>query len=143
VPPHRQRRQLQARNPALRALFERLDLGGAQIQAHDLVEQDRGFIARKAQIGEANLGHFLPCPHSGQRDGRVFAGGHRQMKIRRLIIEQEGHGLMNRAGLYQMIIIQHQHDRLGDGSDLVDQTCQNGVQWRLLCGLQRAQRLNP
>ena len=56
TPLHRNSRQLQARNPALRALLQRSDFVGGQAQPHGVVEKASRFGGGKAQVGGAQLG---------------------------------------------------------------------------------------
>jgi hypothetical protein len=65
APLHRQRGQLQRRDPALGTSLQRGDLVRRQRQPH-LVAQVRGrFVRREAQVGGADLDQLPPCPEPG------------------------------------------------------------------------------
>src|ERR671934_256582 len=57
----------------------------------------------------------------GQREGRVRAGGERQMEALRQPLEQEVHRMMDGVAPYGLILVKHQHDLPLELRQLVEQ----------------------
>lgn len=57
---HRERRQLQSRDPALGPRVQRLHIVGRKLQPHRVVEEDGGFVGREAKVAGTQLGDLVP-----------------------------------------------------------------------------------
>ena len=88
---------MQAGNPAFGATFQRGNVFGREVEAHDLVEKSGGFGGRKPQVGRTQLGHLPPGAQAGQGQRRILAGGDDQMHLRRLVLQQKGKNIVNRG----------------------------------------------
>ena len=84
----RERGQLQAGDPALGALLERLHVGRGEVEAHHLVEEVARLGRGEAQVGGAELGQLPAAAQPRQRQRRVGAGGHQQVQL----LRQRGRG---------------------------------------------------
>jgi len=132
MPLHRERGHLQAGNPAFGAGFQRGDLPGREVEAHDLVEEIGRLRGGEAQIGCTQLGHLPPAAQTGQGELRILTGGDDQAHLRRLVFEQKGQSLANRFGIHQVVVVKDEDEFPARGRDLVQergQECFDG--WRL------------
>ena len=64
---HGQRRHLQPGNPTLGAGFQGGNVGGGEIETHDLVKENGRFLSRKAQIRRTQLSKLAAHPQASQR----------------------------------------------------------------------------
>ena len=107
---HRERRQLERRDPPLGAPLQGGDVLRRQVQAHHVVEVGRGLVGREAQIGGADLDEFAATPQASQRQRRVGAAGDHQVHLRREVLQQEGHPVLHLACVDDVVVVEHQHD---------------------------------
>ena len=110
APLHRERRQLERGDPAFGAPLQRRDVLRRQVQAHHLVEVRRGLVGREAQVGGADLDELAARPQPSQRQRRVGAAGDHQVQLRREVLEQEGHPVVDVARVDDVVVVEHQHD---------------------------------
>ena len=80
---------------------------------------------------------------SGTRKWRVFTGGDDQMDLRRQVLEQKGEGLVNRVGVYHVVVVKDEDESVRDGGDFIEQGCQNRLGGGWLRGLEHSQRPCP
>ena len=137
---HRQGRQLQTRDPALRAGIQRSDIRGREVQPHNLIEKRRRLSQCETQVGRANLGQMIPRAQPGQGQRRVGAGEYDQMEVRRHVIEPEIEGLVDRPGGNNVVVVEDQREREIKRVELVDQRGQDRLPGRRLRGLKERQR---
>src|SRR5215813_14915916 len=75
----------------------------------------------EAQILETDL-HKLPThPEARQRQRRLFAAGDEQVKLRRRMLKPESHRLVDQRVAYEVVIVQHQQDRMGGVGQIVNE----------------------
>jgi hypothetical protein len=130
----RQSGQLQPGCPALGAFRQRRHLPLRQAHAHAHI-QERGRLLRgEAQIGGAQFGQLAAGAHPRQRQRRILAGGDDQVDRWRQVIEQEGESLVDGGRAHQVVVVQHQQARGGQGGQVVDQAGEDG------CGRRCGQR---
>ena len=130
-PLHRERRQLQRGDPSFGAPLQRCDIGCRQHQSHHLVEVLRGLAGRKAQIGGADLGELATPAQPGQRQRRIGAAGDHQVYLRGQMFQQEGHRVLHVARVDDVVVVEHQHDIVRDGVEVVKQSDQARLVRRL------------
>ena len=91
----RQRGELEAGDPALRALLERLHVGGIEVQLHRPVEELPCLVPGEAEVGAADLDELAAAAQPRQRQRRVGTGGHHQVQLTGEVLEQERDGLVH------------------------------------------------
>ena len=123
----RQGGQLQAGRPALGARHQRRHLPLRQAQPHARVQELGGLLGSEAQVGGAHLGQLAAGAQARQRQRRILAGGEHQVDRRRQMLEQEGDGGVDGRGAHQVVVVQHQQARLGQGGQVVDQAGEDGL----------------
>ena len=72
---HRQRRQLEGRDPALGPTLQRRHVRIGELETHRTVEVGNGLLGREAQVGGAHLDQLAAGSKPGQRQCRVGATG--------------------------------------------------------------------
>jgi hypothetical protein len=124
---HRQRRELQRRDPSLGTGFERVDVGRAQRQTHRLVEVARGFVRGEAQVGGANLAELAAGAQARQGQRRVGAAREHEVHVRCAVFEQERDRLVDLGRLDHVVVVEHEHHAGLARLDVVQQRRQRGV----------------
>ncbi len=121
MPPDAEGGQLQTRDPALSAPFQRRHLLRREVQPHHLVEKGCGLARGEAQVGRVQLAE-LPPP-AQQRDGQRGVGpaGEGQVHLRRHVVEQKGDRLVDGGCLDQVVVVQDEDKRLPYLGDVIDQ----------------------
>ena len=109
APTHRQRRQLEPRDPALGALVEGGDVLGGEAEAHHLVEEGVGLGRAEPQVRGPQLDQLAPGPQprQGQRGVRTRCHGHGH--LRREQAQQVLHRAMHGSGLEDVVVVERQH----------------------------------
>ena len=92
---HRERRELERRDPAFGAPLQRGDIARRQLQSHHFVEIGRGFVEREAKIGGPDLDEFAAGSEARQRQRRVGPAGDDQPDLRREVLHQVGHPVVD------------------------------------------------
>ena len=69
APLHRERGELQARDPAFGPRLQGRDVVGREVQPHHLVEEGGRLIGGEAQVGGPQLGQLAARPQAGQGQG--------------------------------------------------------------------------
>ena len=103
--------ELQAGDPALRAVLQRVHVGCGELQPHHLVEELPRLGWGEAQVGGAQLSELSATAQPGQRQRRIGPGRHDQMQLIREMVEQEGHRLVDLGRSDHVIVVEH-HDPL-------------------------------
>ncbi len=75
----------------------------------------------KAQVGAAQFGEVPPGAPSGQWQRWIGAGGQHQVQLGGQMLDQKVEQGVNLAGVYRMIIIQHQDDIFRYIGQIVDE----------------------
>ena len=94
---------------------------GVDCQAHRLVEVGGGLVGGEAQVGGADLEQLAPGAQARQRQGRVGAAGDHQVDLRRQVLEQERHRLVDLRRLDDVVVVEHQDQVVVDGVQVVEQ----------------------
>ena len=130
VPPPGEREggHLEPHGPTLGALLQRLDVGGRERQAHRLVQEVGGLLGGEAEIAGAQLGELAPGAQPREAERRVHPRGDHQVQARRQPVEQELQGPVDRRAVDGVIVVEHQHEIVGRGVDLVQQPGQDRLQ---------------
>ena len=117
----RHRGEPQAGGPALGALVQQLDVGGRQVQRELLVEQLLGLAGAELQLGRADLDQLARRAQPGERERRVDAGGDRDLQVARRVLEQERDRAVDELVVQLVVVVEHEHDAVGQLGELVDQ----------------------
>ncbi len=131
---HRERRELQGRDPSLGARLEHVDVGCVDGQPHLLVEVGGGFVGREAQVGGPVLEQLTARSQAGQRQGWVGAARDHEVHLRRKALDQERHRLVDLRRLDQVVVVEHEHQIVVHREQVVEQRRHDrlGVRLRLL-----------
>ncbi len=116
--------QLHAGCPTLDLLVQRVQFLAGQFERQAVAEEIHCFRVTEAQIGLADLiqtGFGAPVC---QVEGRVAACGDDHMHVRRLVLDEVIHDLVDRIQMDVLIIIQHQCNRCVDLAQAVQQDVQ-------------------
>jgi hypothetical protein len=116
----RQPGKLQAGDPPFRAGRQGGHAAGGEVEPGGLVQQRGRLLLGEAQVGGAQLGELPAGAQPGQRQRRVGAAGHHQPQRSRQVLQQEAERLVDRLGLDEVVVVQHQRGLLGPGGQLVD-----------------------
>ncbi len=81
----------------------------------------RSLAGREAQIGGADLDQFATPSQPRQRQRRVGAAGDHQVYLRGQVLQQEGHPVLHVARVDDVVVVEHQHDIVRDGVEVVKQ----------------------
>ena len=138
---HRERRQLDRGDPPLGAPLQRGDVLRRQVEPHHLVEVRRRLVGREAQIGGADLDELAAPAQPRQRQRRVGAAGEHQVDLRGQVLQQEGHPVLDLARLDDVVVVEHQHDVVRDGVEVVEQGGEDRLDRRRLGRLQERERV--
>ena len=111
-----------------------------QLQAHHPVEVRRGLVGREAQVGGADLDQLAARPQPGQRQRGIGAAGDHQVQPRRQVVEQERHPLLHLGRVDDVVVVEHQHDVVGDGAEVVEQRGEHRLDRGRLRRLQERER---
>lgn len=141
--PSRQRGQLQPGRPALGARFERGHERGVELQLHHVVEERLRFAGGEPQVGGAHLHELATRAQARQRQRRVGPRRHRERDVRRQVVEEEGHRLVDRGGVDDVVVVERHDGRTGDDVEIVDQADQHGVSRSGGAGLEQGERVDP
>jgi hypothetical protein len=108
-----------------------------QLKADRRAQQLGRLLKGEAQLALAQLGQLTAGPQPGQRQRRVSAASQHQPQRSWQVLQQEAERLVDRLGLDQVIVVQHQHDRIGHASQLVDQRGRHRLEGSRLLALQQ------
>ncbi len=136
---HRQRRELERGDPPLGTSHQRGDLVGRQRQPHHVAQVRRYLVGCEAQVGGADLDQLPAGAEPGEGEGRVYPGGDDQVDLRREVVQQEGHPVVDVPRLDHVVVVEDQHEVVLDGLELVEQGGEDLVDRRLR-GLQQGER---
>ena len=125
--PGRQRGQLQPGRPPLGARLERGHERGVQLQPHHLVEEHLRLVGGEPEVRGPHLHELATRAQTGQRERRVGPGGHRQRDLRRQVVQQEGHRLVDGGPVDDVVVVERHHRGAGEHVEIVDQADQDGV----------------
>ena len=126
----RQRGELQPGRPALGALLQQLDVAGLEAERERAVEQRVGLGAVELQLVGAHLDQLAGGAQAGERQRRVGARRERELERPRRVPQQERHRRVDELVLQHVVVVEHQHDRLGQLRELVDEPRQHDVDQR-------------
>ena len=121
---HRKCRQLERSDPALRALVQRSDVRGSEVEAHGSVEVTRGLLRGETQIGRPHLDQIATCSQPCKGNGRVRPTSDQHIQVRRRVVDQELDRVMDLAALDEVVVVKDEHDIVSKPSHFVEKRCQ-------------------
>ena len=104
----RQRRQVQAGGPALRALDQLAQRVRVQLDSRRL-QQQPGLRLVQPQVRHADLVQPSMRPPAGHREGRLLAAGDRDLRAGRDVLEQRREHVQTVRALDSVQIVEHEH----------------------------------
>ena len=128
---HRERRQLERGDPAFGPACENGELACREVQCHHVLEVRRGLVGGEPQIGRADLNELAAGAQPSERQRWVGAAGNHQVDMRRETVNEEGHSLVDLAVVYDVEVIQHERQVVGNGAELVEQRADHEFDRRL------------
>src|SRR5215204_453617 len=111
--------EVDPRRPPFGPLEQNREVVRADVQSHLLVQQALGFLLCEGQLLGADLVHLSPGPKPPQRQRRVGAAGDDEVNVLGEVLHEEGHRLMRVFLGYELVVIEHQHDLMGQLGELV------------------------
>ncbi len=96
-----------------------------EVKVHHLVQEFGSFGGSKAQVGSAQLRQLISGAQTRERQGWVLPGRDDQVHPGRQMFDQRGEGIVNRFRIREMIVIQNEDKTIRDGSNLIEQGCQD------------------
>jgi hypothetical protein len=136
---HGQRRQLERGDPSLGAPLQRCDVLRRQGQPHHLVEVRRRLVRGETQVGGTDLDELAATAQPRHREGRVGAAGDHQAQLHGQVLQQEGHLRVHVGRVDHVVVVEHEHDVVGQGGQVIQQGGEDRVDGRLR-RLQQRQR---
>ena len=132
----RQRRQLEARDPAFRARLQRGHVCGREVERHHLVEECGHFVRREPDIRSSKLRHLSARAQSSE--GKAWLGPARDDHVHALrqMIQQERQAAVYRRRIDDVEVVEDEDDVAIVGTHLIDERRERRFVRRLL---QRAQ----
>ena len=106
-----------------------------RFKSHHLVEKLGGFDRGETQVGGAQFSELTTDAQASQRERRILTGGDDQMHLRRQVFDEEGQCIVNRFGINYVVVVKDENEIIGDGSNFIEQGCQNRFDRRWLMGL--------
>ena len=139
--PQGERRQLDRGDPPFGPPVEGGDLLGRQVEPHHLIEVLRCLVGREAQIGGADLDQLAPSSQPRHRQRRVGTAGEHEVQLRRQVLQQEGHPVLDLARLDEVVVVEQQHHLVRQGVEVVEQRGEDHLDRRRLGRLQERERI--
>ena len=116
VSPERQRGEVQPRGPAFGPLGDQADLGRLELDP-GAAEEDLRLVGGEREIGGAELEQAPSGAQLPERQGRLAAGGDRELRSGRQMPRQ-GDERVERLGRGEHVgVVEHQHERARPGSN--------------------------
>jgi hypothetical protein len=141
VPPlHRERRELEASDPAFGPRLEGYDVLCREMQAHDLVEERGGLVGGERQLGGAQRGQLTAQAQAAERQWRIGATSEEEVQLRRQMVEEKSEALVDWLRRDQVVVVEHQHDGLREDADFIEQCAQQRLDWQRLTRMQQRER---
>jgi len=106
--PQRQGGQLQPHRPPFGAGLHGGDHLRRQVEPPHLAQERRRLLVGEPQVGGAQLDQLARGTKPRQRQRRVAAAGDHQMQPRRQVAQQEGHAVVDRPRIQQVVVVDHQ-----------------------------------
>ena len=120
-----QGRELQGGDPSLGPPLEGADLAGGELEPHP-VEVRRGLLLGEPQVGGTHLGQLAAGAQPRQRQRRVRPRRDDEAELGRQVVDQEGHRLVDRRRVDDVVVVEDEHDVLVGGGEVVEEAGQHG-----------------
>ena len=122
----RQRRELQRGDPPLGPAFQGGDVGGVEVEPDDVVEVGRHLVVGEAEVGGADLDQLATGPEPGEREVGVGPRADHQVHLRRQVLEQERHVVRDLRTVGEVVVVEHEHQPVGQSAELVEDDREHG-----------------
>ena len=109
---------------------------------HHLVEVRRGLAGRETQIGGVDLGQLATAAQPTSGSGGS-AAGYYQVYLRGQVVQHEAHPVLHVARIDDVVVVEHQHDIVRDGAEIVKQGDKARLARRLGAAGARARLYHP
>ena len=114
----------------------------SEADAHDVVQEGGRLPLCETQIGGTQLEQLTAGPQACHRERRVGAGGDGHAGVRREVVEQERHRVVDFSGLDDVIVVVRQHERPVETVEVVEQAHHDRRDHRGAVGLQECRGIH-
>ena len=121
APLHRERGELQGRDPAFGAGLESGHVALVEAQAHRVVEVGGRFAVGEAEVRGADLEEIAACPQPTERQRRVGPAGDHQVGLAGEVVDQEAEGVVDLRAVDDVVVVEDDRDVVGAGGEIVQQ----------------------
>src|SRR5215203_3210031 len=111
--------EVDPRRPPFGPLEQNREVVSADVQSHLLVQQALGFLLCEGQLLGADLVHLSPGPKPPQVQGWVGPARDDEVNVLGEVLHEEGNRLMRVFLGYELVVVEHQHDLMGQLDELV------------------------
>ena len=111
--------EVDPRGPPFGTLQQHREVIRADVQPHLLVQQAGGFLLGEGELLGADLVHLSPGPEPPQWQRRVGAAGDDEVDVLGEMLHEEGHRLVRVLLGYELVVIEHHDDPMGQLGELV------------------------
>src|SRR5215207_714566 len=111
--------EVDPRGPPFGKLEQYAEVIRADVQPHLLVQQALGFLLCEGELLGAYLIHLCPGPHPPQWQRRVRVARDNEVSVLGEVVHEEGHRFMNVLLGYELVVIEHQYNLVGQLGELV------------------------
>src|SRR5215208_4480280 len=111
--------EVDPRRPPFGPLEQYGEIIRADIQSQLLIQQALGFLLCEGELLGAYLVHLSPGPKPPQRQRWVGPARDDEVNVLGEVLHEEGHRLMRVFLGYELVVIEHQHDLIGQLGELV------------------------
>ena len=116
---------------------------GFEVEAHDVVQEDGRLLLRESQVGGTQLGQLTARPQACHGQRRVGAAGDGNAGVRREMVEQEGHRIVDFVRVDDVIVVEGQYEQTVETVEVVEQAHHHSAGHRAAAGLQESGRIDP
>ena len=138
-----ERRHLQAGCPAFGACLQFGAVSGIQQDTGPPVHECGDLVQTEAQVVSSDECQLATCTEARKWQGRIAACGNNQVNVRWKVVKQEADPVVDDTGANELIVIQHEHDGIGEFDQLVEQVRQQGRPGRRLRRFESLQECLP
>ena len=105
-------RQAQSRRPTLRLLQNPAQRIVIQIDLRKAVDEGPRLVVDEREIGSPKLTQLSPSTHQRERERRIPTGRQHHPELRGGVFEQPGQQIVDRIAGDDVIVVEHDHQRL-------------------------------
>ena len=132
APAHGEGGQLQPGNPAFSACLQCGHIRGGEGEPRGLLQKGGGLCGGEAQVGGAHVDHLAAGAQAGEGQSWVLACGDDEVHVGWEVVEQKGDGIIHGRRVDDVVVVQHEHERIGLHGQGVDERGEDALGGRRL-----------